>query len=472
MSRRGRHGEFGHGEFGHEGYGHGQSGLPVAQRTRARVRTRPAVRTWAVAASAALLATALAGCGGTDSSEPAAGGPGEFTGRGPITLATGKDTTRTLQGQLDRWNKEHPDEKVTMIELPESADQQRQQFIQNAQTKSDAYTVLNLDPIWVAEFAANQWVDELPAKEFPLDRMLPAVVRTGEYFGKQYGIPFNTNAGLLFYRKDLLDKAGVEPPITWAGMKAACTAVAELPEGKGVGCYAGQFDKYEGLTVNFSEAVASAGGTVVGADGKATVDTEEARKGLEFLAQGFKDGTFPKESSTYQEEDGRRAFQSGKLLFHRQWPYQWTLANATDGSSKVAGKFGVAPLPGLDGPGKSSLGGLDLAISKFGKNKATALDFIKFFSNEANARANLKATSAAPPYTALYDDPALREQFPYLATLKESLSGAAPRPAVVRYGDATAAIQESAAAALSGSKSVDAALVEMQRNLSAAIDEK
>ncbi|MFI1966347.1 ABC transporter substrate-binding protein [Streptomyces pathocidini] len=450
-----------------------EPGLRAHADPRVRRRGVPApARTWAVAASAALLATALAGCGSDSEQEPSAGSPAEFKGRGPITLATGKDTTRTIQGQLDRWNKSHPDEKVTLVELPESADQQRQQFIQNAQTRSDAYTVLNLDPIWVAEFAANQWVDQLPADKFPLDKMLPAVVKTGQYFNKQYAIPYNTNAGLLFYREDLLDKAGAKPPTTWKEMKETCAKVAELPEGKGVDCYAGQFDKYEGLTVNFSEAVASAGGTVVDARGKATVDTPAAKQGLRFLAEGFKDGTFPKESSTFQEEDGRRAFQSGKLVFHRQWPYQWALAGAKDGSSKVAGKFGVAPLPGLEGPGTSSLGGLDLAVSKFAKNKATALDFIKFFSNEANARTNLKASSAAPPYTDLYDDPELRKQFPYLDTLKTSLTNATPRPAVVQYGDATAAIQESAAAALNGSTSVDAALAEMQRNLSAAIAEK
>ncbi|WP_309504967.1 ABC transporter substrate-binding protein [Streptomyces sp. KM273126] len=413
----------------------------------------------------------LAGCGDSGSSD-SKGGPEKSNDRGPITLASGKDTTGTLQAQLDRWNKQHPDEKVTLVELPESADQQRQQFIQNAQTKSDAYSVLNLDPIWVAEFAANQWIDELPATEFPLDKMIPAVVKTGNYFGKQYAVPFNTNAGLLFYRSDLLDKTGAKPPTTWAEMKEACAKVQKLPEGKDIGCYAGQLDKYEGLTVNFSEAVASAGGEVVDAKGKATVDTKAAKKGLQFLVDGFKDGTIPKQAATYQEEDGRRAFQAGKLLFHRQWPYQWALAGAKDGSSEVAGKFGVAPLPGLTGPGKSSLGGLDLAISKFAKNKATALDFIKFFSNEANARTNLKVNSAAPPYADLYDDPALRKQFPYLATLKESLATATPRPVVVRYGDATAAIQESAAAAMSGSQPVDAALADMQKNLSAAIAEK
>lgn len=170
------------------------------------------VRQAAAVAAALMCASVLSGCGGSDSSDTDSGGPEKSQDRGPITLVTGKDTTGTLQGQLDRWNKQHPDQKVTLVELPESADQQRQQFIQNAQTKSDTYSVLNLDPIWVAEFAANQWIDELPAKEFPLDRMIPAVVKTGEYFGKQYAVPFNTNAGLLFYRKDLLDRFGAQPP--------------------------------------------------------------------------------------------------------------------------------------------------------------------------------------------------------------------------------------------------------------------
>jgi multiple sugar transport system substrate-binding protein len=430
-------------------------------------------RAAAAAVTAALVSLAAAGCSGDSGDGGSGKSAPKSNDRGPITLVTGKDTTGTIQGQLDRWNAKHPKEKVTMVELPESADQQRQQFIQNARTKSHAYTVLDLDPIWVSEFAANQWIDQLPENAFPIGRMIPAVVNTGKYFNRLYAVPYNTNAGLLFYRKDLLKKAGIsQPPATWSQMDADCAKVHKLPEGKGIGCYAGQFDKYEGLTVNFSEAVASAGGDVVNAKGKADVDTPAAKKGLQFLVDGFKDHTFPKQAITYEEEDGRRAFQAGKLLFHRQWPYQWDLANKKDGSSKVAGKFAVAPLPGLDGAGKSSLGGLDLAISKFATHKATALDFIKYFSSEANARQNLENASTAPPYTDLYSDAKLQAKFPYLTTLKQSLDTAVPRPKVVNYGDATAAIQENAYAALTGKKSVDQALQQMQQDLAKSIAQR
>src|SRR5262245_40639829 len=142
------------------------------------------------------LAAGLSACGGGESTT--ASKPGGFEGRGPITLATGKDTTGTLAAQLAKWNGDHPNEKVNLVELPESADQQRQQFIQNAQTKSDAYTVLNMDVVWTAEFAANGWIQELREADFPLAQMLPSTVETGKYFNKLYAVPYNTNAGLLF----------------------------------------------------------------------------------------------------------------------------------------------------------------------------------------------------------------------------------------------------------------------------------
>jgi multiple sugar transport system substrate-binding protein len=416
----------------------------------------------------------LAACGddapsGNNNSggSPTSGGgnASALQGRGEITFASGKDTSGNMQKLVDKWNADHPTEKVRIVELPESADAQRQQMVQNAQVKSDSYTVLNLDVVWTAEFAANRWVVELPQDQFKLSTFLKPAVDTAMYRNKLYAVPVYSDGGMLYYRKDLLDKAGVQPPKTWSEMTAACQKVKQLPEGANIGCYAGQFEKYEGLTVNFSEAVQSAGGTVVDDSGKPTVSSSQAKAGLDNLVNGFKDGTIPQKAITYKEEEGRRAFQAGELLFHRQWPYQYAKANQTDGSSQVAGKFDVAPLPGVSGPGSSTLGGHNFAISQFAPNKATALDFIKFFTSEENEKSNLLATSQAPTLSSLYDDAELLKQFPYLKTLKESILSAKPRPAVVKYGDVTAAIQENAYAALNGSKSSDQALKDMQSKL-------
>jgi multiple sugar transport system substrate-binding protein len=423
----------------------------------------------AVASSFALLAAA---CGGGDNTSSSGGtSAGALEGRGPITLAGGKDTSGNLQNQLNAWNASHPNEKVELKELPEDADAQRQQMVQNAQAKSDAYSVLVMDVVWTSEFAANQWITQIPEDKVPdLGKLLPPTVETAKYRDKLYGVPITSDGGLLYYRKDLLTKAGVtEPPATWDDLLADCQKVAALPEAKGMSCYSGQFEKYEGLTVNFSEAVNGAGGEIVDKDGKPNVNTPEAQAGLETLVNGFKSGAIPKAAITFKEEESRRAFQEGKLLFLRNWPYVYAKAQATDGSSKVAGKFAVAPLPGKTGPGVSSLGGHDYAISSFAKNKATAIDFINFMASEERQKANIEKTSQAPTWASLYDDPTLNKQFPYLAPLKASIEKAQPRPKVVKYGDVTAAIQQAAYDALTGKAQPQQALSDLQTKLQSLI---
>lgn len=402
----------------------------------------------------------VAACGGGKTSDKPSSNADALTGRGPITLAQGKDTSGNVQHLVDTWNKAHPKETVRLIELPEDADAQRQQMVQNAQTKSDAYSVLNLDVVWTAEFAANQWIAPLPASQFDLSQFLPPTVETGKYRDKLYAAPWKTDAGMLYYRTDLLKKAGISaPPKTWTELQADCKKVP------GVGCYGGQFDKYEGLTCNFSEAVDSAGGEIVDASGKPNVNTPQAKAGLDFLVQGFKSGLMPKSAITYQEEPSRRDFEAGKLLFNRNWPYQFAL----DGKSKIKGKFGVAPIPGMNGPGSPTLGGHDLAISQFAKNKATALDFIKFLTAPDQERANLLATSEAPTLASLYGDPDLIKKFPYLPELKAGLLNAKARPKAVRYGDVTAAIQEAVYGALTGKSTTDQALADLQNKLGTLI---
>jgi multiple sugar transport system substrate-binding protein len=419
---------------------------------------RSALRT-----AAAASALVLAGC--STSAPDTSAASGNTQDRGAITFAVGKDTSGNLQKQVDSWNAAHPTQKVTINELPASADDQLQQLQQNAQVRSDAFAVLGLDVVWTPEFAANRWIDQLPAST-DTSGLLPAAVDTATYRNHLYAVPWQTNGGLLFYRTDLLTAAGVKSaPTTWSQMQNDCAKVKATPQGKNLGCYAGQFDKYEGLVVNFSEAVQSAGGRVFDDGGNPTVDTSQAKSALQWLAGAFKDGTIPRAALTYKEEDGRKAFQDGNLVFLRQWPYTWDLANKTDGSSKVAGRFGVAALPGLDGPGSSALGGYNLAVSAFAKHKATARDFIAYLAGDDAQRANLLATSIAPTRTDLYADTTLQRRFPYLTVLQKSLQTAVPRPKAVHYGDVSAAIQNGIAPVIAGQTDAATALTALQTKL-------
>jgi multiple sugar transport system substrate-binding protein len=407
---------------------------------------------WGVICAA--LVVGLSACGSSGSS-------GGSQGRGPITWASFKEPTGTLKKVIDTWNAAHPAAKVTLVELPEAADAQRQQLVQNAQIKSSAYDVITLDAVWTAEFAANRWADEI--KGLDTGGFLAPSLRTGQYRGRLYAAPWLTGAGLLYYRTDLLKKAGIgRPPVTWAELTADCDKVHKFQD---IGCYAGQFDKYEGLTVNVTEAVTSAGGHVLDAAGRPAVSTPEALKGLRFLADGFRQKVIPRQAITYQEENGRRDFEAGRLLFHRNWGYVYSLAGRTDGSSKVAGRFGVARLPGPSGPGISTLGGNNVAVSAFSKHKRTALDFIAYVTG-AEAEKRFALGSAYPMSRAsLYSDGDLVKAQPYLPTMLTSIQNAQPRPEAVRYGDVTAAIQGEAYAALHGDKSPQQALADLQAKL-------
>ncbi|MGV9412221.1 ABC transporter substrate-binding protein [Nocardia sp. NPDC003693] len=412
-----------------------------------------------VVTSAALLTVTFASACSSDSgSNPTSQ---NLTGRGPITYVEGKDTTETgaVKQLIDRWNASHPDEKVTFKEQSNDASQQYDDLVQHMKAKQSDYDVVALDVPWTAEFAAQGWIQ--PLKDgFSIDTstLLSPPVASATYNGTLYAAPRNTNGGLLFYRKDLAP----EPPKTWTDLLAACPKAAEA----GIGCYAGQFAPYEGLTVNTAEVINAFGGSFVGPDGKSpTVNSPQAKAGLQVLVDAYKNGEIPKEAISFKEPESQNAFVSGKLMFMRGWPS--TFGDAGSDASAVKDKFGVAPLPGKDGVGASTLGGYNAAISSFSKNKATALDFLRFLISE-DAQ-HIVASGALPSVRAsVYDDPALIAKMPYLPALKESIASAVPRPVTPFYPAVSKAIQDNAYAALTGTKSVDAAIDGMQKGIETA----
>jgi multiple sugar transport system substrate-binding protein len=425
----------------------------------------------AASLSALLLAAA---CGGGDGGEPAASGSAaglDLTKQGDIEHWQGKDVTGAIPKLIQQFNDQHPNGKVTFKELPDEADQQRQQMIQNTQIKNPKMGVIQVDVVWTAEFAAKGYIEALPPDQFPTEGILPAALDSATYFNKVYAYPIASNGGLLFYRKDLLDKYNLKPPTTFDEMKAACDTIRGGEKNAKLECFAGQYNKYEGLTVNFDEAVLGAGGVIVGDDGKPNVATPEATKGLQTLVDWFKDGYIPKGAITWTEEEGRQAFQNGTLIFHRNWPYVYPLANKTDGSSKVAGKFDVAPLPGITGPGVSSLGGGNFAIAKNAENKGTAADWIKFMAAAEQQKARTLISSDPPVVAAVYTDPDVVKKYPYFPTLLKSIETAKPRPKAVEYGDVTRAIQDAAYSALpgGGTTAPEAALQSLQTKLQTLI---
>ena len=413
-------------------------------------------------AAAGVLALTLSACGGGGGGSTTAGTDAEqgLDSRGPITYVQGKDNSNVVRPLIEKWNAAHPDETVTFKEQTDQADQQHDDLVQNFQAKNANYDVVSVDVVWTAEFAAKGWLQPLKDKmALDTSAMLKPTVDSASYKGTLYAAPQNSDGGILYYRTDLVPTA----PTTWDEMMGMCS----IAEENGIGCFAGQYAKYEGLTVNTSEAINSAGGSVLDADGKPSLNTPEAKEGLGNLAEAYADGSIPKEAITFQEEQGRQAFQDGKLLFHRNWPYVYNLA-ATEGSSQVKDVLGMTALPGKDGPGASTLGGHSAGMSVYSKNKATALDFLKFLTSEETQKFYAIQGSLAPVLGALYDDQELVAKLPYLPVLKTSIENAVPRPVTPFYPAVTKAIQENAYSAIKGEKTVDAALSDMQKSIESA----
>lgn len=414
----------------------------------------------AAAAIGAALAVA-AGCTSTTTARVTS-----LSGTGPITFATGKlDTGSYLPALIRQWNSTHPRQRVTLIPLPDKADDQLAQLVANLQSKSSLYDVMSLDVIWTAEFAANGWITPLNPQSFPLADLLRPAVATTTYQGTMYAAPFTSNAELLYYRKDVLAAAARPPPRTWSQLATLAAALAPRHHMAG---YAGQLAPYEGLTVNFAEAVQSAGGSILSPDGdRVTLNSPQARAAYTFLASGLRQGWISRAALGYDEAASQQAFESGKLLFLNNWPYVY--GEASGPGSQVAGRFGVTTLPGPHGPGSSSLGGANLAISAFSRHQVTALAFIKFLTSMPSERQILIHGSLPPVWAQLYTSAALIRRFPYLPVLEKDILAAKPRPEIPAYPQLSLAISSTIHQALATGQPAGPTIAALARQLNSIL---
>ena len=408
-----------------------------------------------------VLALVIAGCG-SDSSEEESTAKGPTVdaakaenAKGDVTLCIGKDTTGIYKSSTADFGKKNPGSSAKLVELPEDADQQRAQLVQRLRAKSPECDVLGLDVVWTAEFAAQSWLSDVTdAVEKRKGEFVPAPLETAKYENKYWGIPYKSNAGLIYYRTDQAST----PPKTWEDVYK----VAGEQDGL---VYQGA--KYEGLVVNFLELLYSAGGKVLSDDGKTVeVNNDKAKQVLTFMADGVKDGAVPKAVTTYKEEEARRAFEGSKATFMRNWPYAYTLGQ----DAPIKGKFEVATFPSYAGaPGAGVLGGYNFAVSAYSKNKEAALNFINFMTAPEQQVA-LAKTTEPPVITAAYDDPAADKAFTFGADkMLDAVKQAKARPVSPVYPQISEAISTNVHNALTGTASPDAALKKMSDDIDKAL---
>lgn len=206
--------------------------------------------------------------GGPSSQDVAHG----LNARGPITYVQGRDYDNVVRPLVEKWNTAHPAEKVTFKEQPGPPEQLHDDLAVKFQAKKANFDVVSIEVTWTAELAANGWLQPLTGSTLvDTKAMLPATVGASTYKDVLYAAPVSTDAGILYYRKDLVPN----PPKTWDEMMGMCS----IAKANNMGCYAGQFAKYEGLTAKVAEAISSAGGTILGPDGSRRSVLPRPRRG-------------------------------------------------------------------------------------------------------------------------------------------------------------------------------------------------
>jgi multiple sugar transport system substrate-binding protein len=404
---------------------------------------------------------AFAGCGGSSSSTSSTSKGGNAPAApaakatGNVTWCIGKDTSGAFKQVVAMHNQANPAVKARLIELPEDATQQLNQLTQRERAKSSQCDVLGMDVDWTAEFASQGWLKDMTdAVNTRKSAFIPSTLQTTHYQGKSWALPFNTNAGFLYYRTDQVPN----PPSDW-------NQVYQQAKAKNGIVYQGS--QYEGLTVNYLELLYAAGGKVLSDDGKsAAIGSPQAEQALTLMVNGIKNGAAPKAVVTYKEEESRRAFESGKYTFMRNWPYAYAL----DKKSSIGKKFAVAPLPGLNGkPGSGVIGGYNLGINAFSKNPSAALEFANYITGE-KPQALFAAKAALPPVlTATYSDAQVKAALPFAGKLLTAVQQAKARPVSPVYQQISEAIYSNVYSALQGSSSPKAAVGKMQTQINSAL---
>ncbi len=343
--------------------------------------------------------------------------------------ALGKEYEICKQG-VDAWA-QRTGNTVKIVSTPNSATERLALFQQLLAAGAGDIDVFQIDVVWTGTLAQHL-LDLTPKAQGTIGDHLPAMAETSRVGGKLMAVPWFADAGLLYYRQDLLDKYKRPVPQTWADLTETARIIQEGERKEGRGDFWGyvwQGRAYEGLATNALEWVASfGGGTIVDDKGEVTIDNPKAAEALK-TAAGWVGTVTPEGVLNYTEEESRGVFQSGNAAFMRNWPYAWALAQGAD--STIKGKVGIAPLPkgGADGRNAGTLGGQLLAVSKYSKNAEAATDLVMYLTGQAEQKRRAVEGSFNPTIVSLYGDADIARANPFIGDLVDVFTNAVARPA-------------------------------------------
>jgi multiple sugar transport system substrate-binding protein len=367
---------------------------------------------------------------------------------------------------LDQFRAAHPGVELREEILPSSSDQQHLFYVTNLEAGSSDFDVFALDVIWIPEFARAGWLQDLTPTlgSAELADFVAGPMAAATHTGRIYAVPWFLDAGVLYYRRDLLDKYHLAPPKTWGDLRSAAQAVLRGEANPRLSGFVWQGKQYEGLVCVALEFIRAHGGEVFSRTGELQFAQPMVVAGLQTLRDLITDKISPDVVTTTDEETARHIFGRGEALFMRNWPYAWTLLNAE--GSPVQGRVGVTAIPGTDTyTGVPTLGGWHLGINRLSPQPDLAWQLIAFLTS-AEAQRQLAVTSGLKPTRlSVYADPYVQQIDPSLPLFFPLLQMAQPRPVTPFYLMVSVVLQSEVSAVITGLKSAEVAVHDAERQL-------
>jgi trehalose/maltose transport system substrate-binding protein len=399
-----------------------------------------------------------------------AAAPGGARADVAIDCGSGGAAYQVCRGNAEAWGRQ-TGHAVRVISTPKASNETLALYQQLLSARSAAIDVLRVDTVWTGILGTN-FVDlSAHVDRAALDGHFPLLVENNTVGGRLVAMPWFVDVGLLYYRKDLLERYGRAVPRTWRELTETARIIQEAERRAGrerLWGYVFQGRAYEGLTCNALEWVHSfGGGTVIDAEGRVTVDNPRAAAALTLAASWV--GTIaPRGVLNYGEEEARGVFQSGNAVFMRNWPYAWAVADGE--GSAVRGRVGVAALPKGDPEGThtGALGGWHLAVSRYSRTVGPAVDLVLHMAGVPVQRQNALVAGLNPTLRPLYADPEVLSASPVRGRLLETLADAVARPSRAagrRYNQVSTEFWTAVHDTLAGRGSAEENLRELGRRL-------
>lgn len=373
--------------------------------------------------------------------EAATGGEagGEEAAGGQTVTAMLWDTARPGDEEAVAYCQEQTGITIDVQSGPESATDRLALYLQFFGAGSGDIDLMQIDVIWPG-ILAEHLVDLRPyLTDEEYASYFERIALNNTVDGALVGIPWFTDAGLLYYRTDLLEKYGFSAaPATWAELDEMATAIqeGERSENPDFWGFVWQGAAYEGLTCDALEWQFSwNGGSIVEPDGTVSINNENAAAAFD-MAASWVDRISPPGVVSYMEEDARGVWQGGNAAFMRNWPYAFALGNAED--SVIKDKFAVVPLPkgGDDGQNADTLGGWQMAVSKYSDDVDAAAEVAVCMTSYEAQKFRATLGSSLPTIGALYSDEDVLAANPFFGQLFDVFNGGAvARPSTVTGED-------------------------------------